>query len=338
MDFSVDVYPSLESLTSPESSLESFTRLDLGLDSLLHEYSPILSPSSIYQTVQLSQITDMSSYESSPEPESSTVSSVVSSPRSTSSYGGRRSVTLDPEEITPPTKKIKGKQKSEQEHSRSSGNHAKRHQTKLACTWCRKLSKKCDAQRPCGRCVQFNRCSECVDASPRKPRAKGIDRGTYKKTRDLAVVDYQEAVNRRESYVSRMEKKGRHVPVGLSAEEILEATRKEEARNKEVLDMTKLSEPSTGMLQAFPDEQSFISFIPSTPSSPAESPLFDVLSPTDSSSATDYDEADFASWQWHTMDKFPTVMELVAAAQAAENARSHEAEEMNRWTEMALVA
>jgi len=115
--------------------------------------------------------------------------------------------------------------------------HIKRHQTKLACTWCRKLSKKCDTQRPCGRCVQFNRCSECVDAPPRKPRAKGVDRGTYKKTRDLAVVNYEEAVTRREAYVAKMERKGKHVKVGLTADEILVAARKEDEKHRQEVEM-----------------------------------------------------------------------------------------------------
>jgi hypothetical protein len=50
----------------------------------------------------------------------------------------------------------------------------KRHQTKLACGWCRKLSKKCDAQRPCERCIRSQRCDDCEDAPVRRPRQGGL--------------------------------------------------------------------------------------------------------------------------------------------------------------------
>jgi hypothetical protein len=46
----------------------------------------------------------------------------------------------------------------------------KRHQTKLACGWCRKLGKECDAQRPCERCIQCQRCDDCTDAPVGRPR------------------------------------------------------------------------------------------------------------------------------------------------------------------------
>jgi hypothetical protein len=110
------------------------------------------------------------------------------------------------------------------------GERVKRHQTKLACIWCRKLSKKCDAQRPCGRCIQFNRCDECVDAPPRKQKVKGIARGSYKRTRERAAQDFDEARTQREQYVAPVGEMGDHFSVGTSAEEILENMRKAEER------------------------------------------------------------------------------------------------------------
>lgn len=64
----------------------------------------------------------------------------------------------------------------------------KRHQTKLACSWCRKLSKKCDAQRPCGRCIKFDRCGECVDAPARRPRQLGWKPSYQRKLRESESV------------------------------------------------------------------------------------------------------------------------------------------------------
>jgi hypothetical protein len=112
----------------------------------------------------------------------------------------------------------------------TAGDREKRHQTKLACIWCRKLSKKCDAQRPCGRCIQFKRCHECVDAPPRKQKVKGIARGSYKRTRDRATQDFEEAQMRREQDVTPVGEMGRDINVRPSAEEILESMRKAEER------------------------------------------------------------------------------------------------------------
>lgn len=210
------------------------------------------------------------------------------------------------------------------------GHIGKRHQTKLACTWCRRLSKKCDARRPCARCVRFNRCSECVDASPRRSRAKGLDRGTYKKTRDLAVANYQEAVNRRQAYVTKQAKAGRVLRVGLSPEELLEKVRSDEDRMRREsrrISMGKFQEnespvqdrsvPFTGPLEdlftcsASPEIET-----PSPPSSTGS--VFDISSATNSPiiQLVEFDES---VWYWQSIVQFPNVMDLVAAARTAES-------------------
>ncbi|KAJ2800516.1 hypothetical protein H4R21_003146 [Coemansia helicoidea] len=69
------------------------------------------------------------------------------------------------------------------EEGRSSSEtptRAKRAQVKNACVNCQKACKKCDAGRPCQRCVKYSLVDSCVD-SKRKPRKKGIKRGPYKK-------------------------------------------------------------------------------------------------------------------------------------------------------------
>jgi hypothetical protein len=301
MDYSLNVDPSLTKFTPTSSSLEYFSKHDFDLSTNI----PAM------RTIEPRQLTDMSDSPSSSE---STYSS----------------------ESSPPPRRSK-KCKSEHGGSQQSGEgHVKRHQTKLACTWCRKLSKKCDAQRPCGRCIQFDRCSECVDAAPRKARVKGVDRGTYKKTRDLAVVNYQEAVTRREAYVAKMEKRGRRLDVGLTAEQIDEAARKDQVEFMEedirnLGDMIEDMEPKVGNIiqggspfagpledlftcSAFPEEDALsqspsslvLSPEPETqvsvPSSPTES-LFEVSSPRESiASATDYDESDLALFKYDDSD------------------------------------
>ena len=364
MDFSLDVDPSLQSTPASTSSsaslsLEFFTQHDFDLfsDGLFS------SPSMVSQTIEPSQLTDASSIFSLSSPSSPSSSSPSSSQAGSPSSTSDISVDLP----SPPphrSKKLRAQNAITAASALGAHTHAhgespydkdrqvKRHQTKLACTWCRKLSKKCDAQRPCSRCVQFDRCSECADAPPRKPRVKGVDRGTYKKTRDLAVVNYQEAVNKREAYVAKQNKIGRVVKVGLTADEILEKTRKEEARIQKENQKEKDNEkgnvwalsfvgavsgstataanaislqggsmPFTGPLEdlftcsASPETEELL--FSSPPDSPAYS-LLDVSSPTYASSATDYDESDLTSarWHWQTINQFPNVMELVAAAQA----------------------
>jgi hypothetical protein len=372
MDFSLNVVdPSLQSTTSTSSASSSLDFLaghdfDLFTEGL---FTPVASPSMVLQTIEPFQLTD--NFTPSPSPYSSPTWASYSSDSTSPSYFS------DISGASPPQPRRNNKNTKSQfvtrRHSHShepydTEHHSKRHQTKLACTWCRKLSKKCDAQRPCGRCVQFNRCSECVDAPPRKPRAKGVDRGTYKKTRDLATIDYQEAVSRREAYVAKRGKMGATVKVGLTADEILEKARKDEAKiEKEIRkeqdingvfppfkgDVTATiqggSLPFTGPLEdlftcsAFPEIEELLF---SSPPSPATS-LFDVSSPTDtSSSVTDHDELDQSSssssvdsWHWQTFETFPNLMELVAAAQANEAERNlFDPEEFQRLSDLALVA
>jgi len=171
---------------------------------------------------------------------------------------------------------------------------------------------------------------------------------------------------------------GATVKVGLTADEILEMARKDEARiekeNRKEKNVNGLlppplmgdvataaataaatttiqggSLPFTGPLEdlftcsASPEIEELL--FTSPPSSPANS-LFDVSSPTDSSSSvTDHDGLDQLppssadSWHWQTLEMFPNVMELVAAAQANETERSlFDTEEFQRWSDLALVA
>jgi hypothetical protein len=160
--------------------------------------------------------------------------------------------------------------------------------------------------------------------------------------------------------------------VGLTADEILEMAKKDEARmEKELrrdrvllppLTMENVSAtaddlqggllPFTGPLEdlftcsASPEIEELL-FSEESPSSPADS-LFDVSSPTPTittSSVTDQDESESAvsPWEWQAMEQmFPNVMELVAAAQANEaKANSNpffDPEEFQRWSDLALVA
>ena len=354
MDFSSHVDPLLQS-TSPSSSSSSLEFLTLDdFDHYLH--GSFLPVSSVYQTIEPSQLSEDMSPSSSPSSPTSpaSLSSTIDpsdSSSSSSSYPRRRYNKRNSTTAATPSP-VHAHSPYEKDH------HVKRHQTKLACTWCRKLSKKCDAQRPCGRCIQFNRCDECVDAPPRRPRAKGIDRGAYKKTRDLATINYQEAVSRREAYVAKQERIGRIKRLGLSADEILEKARKDEAKmdkENQKENMPLLLEPGKGGV-ASPGKQGgstpftgpledlfTCSASPeieelSISSPPSAGSLFDVLSPTDSySSVTDYDESDLpTSWHWETMNRFPNVMELVATAQAAQITNA--SDEWQPWSDIALVA
>jgi hypothetical protein len=298
----------------------------------------------VYQTIEPSQLTDSSSYSPpySPAPSSAliTPSSSPSPPPRSPSY---TSDTSSESSTTRPHRRTNKHPKAEKQkvatdhddhghspYDKGHSHHVKRHQTKIACSWCRKLSKKCDAQRPCGRCVQFNRCSECVDAPPRKPRAKGVDRGTYKKTRDLAVVNYEEAVTKREAYVAKQERLGRNVKVGLSADEILEKIKRDDVRMEKELhrEVGKVVLPPNvglGELLSFtgPLEDLFTcsaspeieELIFSSPSSSSEESLFDVSPSTDSNSVADVDESDLDSFQWQSWDLFPELGNVGAMAQ-----------------------
>jgi Fungal Zn(2)-Cys(6) binuclear cluster domain len=231
MALSLNVDPSL-AFTPSASSLAYFATDDFALwDKWDRIYYPeVIFDSSDDERRRIPNMYDSPSPSPSPEPEPSP-----------SEYSSRLSSSQ------PRSKKCKARHKNEQHNN---DHHGKRQQTKIACSWCRKLSKKCDAERPCGRCKEFNRCDECVDAPPRKPRAKGVDRGTYQKTRDLAVVNYPEAFNRRVAYTAKKERNGVHVKVGLSPDQIHEATLKAEARNMKNIDGIKNMEDvvqETGM-------------------------------------------------------------------------------------------
>ena len=228
MDFSANVDPSLLlnsplSSSSSLSSVEYLTQHDFDLfDGLEKTLYP--GYSTMVETIEPSQLTD--------SPGSSSWSSGTSFPSSPSSPEYTPLSTPPPE---PAKRHYKRKSNTavttpSHEHDHDDEHRVKRHQTKLACSWCRKLSKKCDAQRPCARCVQFDRCDECVDAPPRRPRQRGVDRGTYKKTRDLAAVDYDQAIKQREAYVEKVRRKGRVVELGLTADAILDKTRQDDAR------------------------------------------------------------------------------------------------------------
>ena len=166
----------------------------------------VVSPSMVSQTIDPSQLADCSPSPSrSPTPYYTSPCSPASS---ATSYSG--------EEPPAPKSRRGRKTNSLKEHDHVHANEPypsgseprlKRHQTKRACISCRKLNKRCDDQRPCGRCVQFNRCSECVDAPPRKARAKGVDRGTYKK-RDTATPEFQESAFVAKSKVRKSVKGG----------------------------------------------------------------------------------------------------------------------------------
>lgn len=353
MDFSlnVDSAPDSSIYSMPSSSsLDYFAQHDFDLSSL--SVSPT---STVFKTIQPSQLTDSSS---SP---SSSSSSSASSPSYSSCETSFGSTSPSPPSSQPRTRKRTVDSANADKENHDHAGHVKRQQTKLACGWCRKLSKKCDAQRPCGRCAQFNRCSECVDAPPRKPRVKGIDRGTYKKTRELATKDYDEAVARREAYVAKQARKGRDIRVGLTPEEILERQVKVEAMEARKLetcgmegitdhplmgddDIQGVSLPFAGPLEdlftcsASPEVEELSFSSSASPSSEESlSPLFEVSSPmTDTTSFTDHD--DFNPWQWETMEKFPVVTELVRIAQEAEMSAQDDAEEFQRWSDIALVA
>ena len=230
MDFSANVDSSLR-LTSPLLSSSSSPSLSpteyLGqLDfDLFQGFKEALYPDyTMVETIKPSLLTD------SPGSSSWSDTSSLSSPEYTP-------LSTPPPE---PAKRHYNKRKSttaavathHHDQHQHDDHRVKRHQTKLACIWCRKLGKKCDAQRPCGRCVQFDRCDECIDAPPRRPRRGGVDRGTYKKTRDLAAVDYQQAMKQREAYVEKVRRKGRVVQLGLTADDILEKTKQDDARFK----------------------------------------------------------------------------------------------------------
>src|SRR5277367_3874701 len=337
MDFSLNVDPSLQSLASSSSPSSSSSHYSdsVSLDYMASYDFDLLSeglhlyPSMVYQTIEPTQLTDSYSSQCSPAPSSALVtpSSSPSPPPRSPSYTSDTSS----ESATRPRRRI-NKQKAEKQkvatdddHSHSPydkehSHHVKRHQTKLACSWCRKLSKKCDAERPCGRCVQFNRCSECVNAPPRRARAKVDERGPYKRTRDLAAVDYQGAVHKRQAYVAKRERLGRTVKLGLTPDDLLEKAREENAK------MMKKAE-NLGLTSSIPSEDLFTwSESPDNDDlllslrSSSEDSLFDTSS-TNSTSVTEVDDTFHVTGsQYQTLNMFPNIMGLIAAARALDSA------------------
>ena len=229
MDFSPHGVNQLDCLQSPFFSPSALSPVDVLYldDSDKHHYGhgdvvlvagddePVVSPSMVSQTIEPSQLADFSPSPSrSPTPYYASPYSPASSATSYSSDSGEESPApksrrgRKPKSLNSPKEHYHDHVQADEPYPSGSDPRVKRHQTKLACIWCRKLSKKCDTQRPCGRCVQFNRCSECVDAPPRKPRAKGVDRGTYKK-RDTATPEFQESAFVAKSKVRKSVKGGR---------------------------------------------------------------------------------------------------------------------------------
>ena len=326
MDYSLDVFdPSLftKDLTFSPSPLEYLSLHDFDLSSG-ESFLPF-SQEMVPETIEPSQLSDFAS----PSATSSTLTTPMTSPTES---------TIDSPNLSRPHKR---RTPSTDAHD----HHVKRHQTKLACTWCRKLSKKCDEQRPCGRCRQFNRCDECVDAPPRRARGKGVERGTYKKTRELAVRNYPEAVARREMYIARKAKEGQVIPFGLSAEDLLENIHKEDGNMDSTSMMQTVSQsqpmmgnettcvqggsiPFTGPLENLftcaqsPEIEELL--LPPSPdttlSSPSES-LFELSTPVDFPLFPSYDVSDIdrALWEWEALENYPSVMELAALGKEAEN-------------------
>ena len=317
MDFSLTLDPTLLSAScfTPEDSLEYLASYDFDLSEGLN-----LDPS-MAGIIEPSQLTHSSSSSSYPSP----LTSLFSSPEiSSSSY----SDNINDTSVSAPRRSRKRQQQKsspsplhDHSHGPDGPNHrVKRHQTKLACSWCRKLGKKCDAQRPCGRCVQFNRCSECVDAPPRRARAKVDERGPYKRTRDLAAVDYQGALHKRQAYVAKRERLGRTVKLGLTPDDLLEKAREENAK------MMKKAE-NLGLTSSIPSEDLFTwSESPDNDDlllslrSSSEDSLFDTSS-TNSTSVTEVDDTFHVTGsQYQTLNMFPNIMGLIAAARALDSA------------------
>ena len=330
MDLSLTLHPTLvSSICSTREALEYLDSYDVDLFS---EALNIKS-SMAYTTIEPSQFAAFASSSSNPSPNTSPLSSA-----------DFVSLSRPPEYTNDSVSRRFRKYKQKTSHSGSDStipNHShvqpdpaprvKRHQTKLACSWCRKLGKKCDAQRPCGRCVRFDRFSECFDAPPRKARAKCGERGAYKKTRDLAAVDYQGAVQKRQAYVTKQERLGRTVKLGLSPDEILEKAREENEKmikKAELLWLTSFIDEDSGLSPVTGSSEETVEESESRenadldlslPSS-AEGSVFDT-STTNGTSVTELDDPlHINGWKYHSLDLFPNIMGLIAAARALESA------------------
>ena len=353
MDFSLTLDPALLSAScfTPEPSLEYLASYDFDLFSEGLNLDP-----SMGCTTEPSQLT----YSSSSSSSSSPITSLLSSPEIPSSSYDSSDNTDDPVSARPSRSRKRQQQTSShptlKDHSHGTDNPnpaVKRHQTKLACSWCRKLGKKCDTQRPCGRCVQFSRCSECVDAPPRKARAKVDERGTYKKTRDLAAVDYQGAVYKRKAYVTKRERLGRTVNLGLTPDDLLEKAREENAKIMKKADhfrLTSLIDEASiqGRLSSVAGLSEDLFTWSESPenndldlsllSSPEDS-LFDTSS-TNGTSVTEVDDTfHVTGWQYKTLDMFPNIMGLIAAARALDSPRNaSNLDSLQPQSEIALAA
>lgn len=332
MDFSLSLDPDLFSSNfASESSLAFLPSCDFDLFEGLN-----LDPSMAFGTAEPSGMTHSVSSSSNPSP----ITSLLSSPETTLSSSSSETIN---QSMSPLRRRQRQKHTSSADpcsslKQYSHGVHGtnppiKRHQTKLACSWCRKLGKKCDEQRPCSRCVRFDRCSECVDAPPRTSSGKFGERGTYKKTRDLATVDYQGAVQKRRAYVAKQGKLGRTVNIGLTPDDILQKSREENAKMTKTaekfglapfIDETSVRDrlsPVAGLSEEFmwsdsrgndtDLQRSFIS-LPK-----------DTLSDTSATNITSSTELDATfhvnSWQYQTLDMFPNLLGLIAAARAVES-------------------
>ena len=71
----------------------------------------------------------------------------------------------------------------------SQNGKPKRKQVKNACTNCQTACKRCDDERPCGRCVKYSLGESCIN-SARKERKKGVKRGPYKKRKGEFEIHY----------------------------------------------------------------------------------------------------------------------------------------------------
>jgi hypothetical protein len=332
MAFSLNVDPSLV-FTPSSSSLAYFGTNDF---TLWDECDRVYYPEAIFDldsSDERGHINMNDSPSPSPEPEFS-------------QYCSSRSSSSQPR-----SKKCKSAYNNQQHNE---DEHGKRKQTKIACGWCRKLSKKCDAERPCGRCKEFDRCDECVDAPPRKPRAKCIDRGTYKKTRDLAEATLKAEARSMKNIDKITNLEGAVQETGMEGvvEEILRRfedttsqdapvfsgpleelfTRSDLPGAEEPLFMPQFASTASSPAESSPAESS------PAESSPAES-LFEISSPQDL--ATDQDQTDFGSKFWYSpclpgLDEFPTIKKLVDAARVEEN-KPVVTEEMRLWSEVFLV-
>lgn len=316
--------------------------------------------SMVSQTIEPSQLADLFS---SPSPEPSPFSYPPSPASSATDYSSSEG---SPEPRAKSRRGRKPKSVTPHHHVHAddpypSGDRVKRHQTKLACSWCRKLSKKCDTQRPCGRCVQFNRCAECVDAPPRKPRAKGVDRGTYKK-RDTATPELQVSKSKvrmtvvggeddRTVHVKMEEDIGNHVGVAAGTDQGALAP------VAGCIAPALLSSPDRSLPFAGPLEDLFmgsatpemddlsLSLTPASPSLFDESPTASSLSSPESdcpllfydtpSTSDLFVDSDLLVYQ--ALDYYPSIMKILNEYVDAAQQKSFDNDEFQRMSEIALA-